>query len=278
MGVKKSAKVEFTFDNLGDENAERALWIQLSDRNLISDELLQHKFKNDPEMEKIRLNRETRERGSGSRVPKSGPYYDPQFGEALKKLALQTGVMTPSEVGLRKDATLRDMKTFEREKGEKPALEMRQPSQEANKKEASPPAGRPKNSKDSKKRKREFKPKVRATLEIWLRNAQIKISEILNPHILNAANKEDMRRLSGKQTADAEQLKFKAMYNLKPLDKITVTTINEAVRGSDIGGETMTTYNDWVDQISQDMDRPLTLDELKQVQANIYIANVGEEE
>ena len=110
MGFRFPGKVEYDIDNLGDEVAEKSLLIQLADRNLISDELLQYRFGHDPDMEKIRLNRENRERDSGSAVPKSGPWYDPQVGVSYKKIALQKGVLTPGQVGLKQDAQKREMR------------------------------------------------------------------------------------------------------------------------------------------------------------------------
>ena len=85
---------------LSNEEAEKALLIQLADRNLISDELLQSRFGFDPDMEKTRLNRENREENQLRMVGKAGPYHDPQPENAFKKISLQSGVVTPSEVGL----------------------------------------------------------------------------------------------------------------------------------------------------------------------------------
>src|SRR5690606_11461642 len=89
MGFRFPAKVEFDIDNLGDEIQEKALLVQLADRNLISDELLQQRFKHDPEMEKIRLNRENKDRKGDYMVQKSGPFHSPEFDKELKKVALQ---------------------------------------------------------------------------------------------------------------------------------------------------------------------------------------------
>jgi hypothetical protein len=88
MGFKYPAKIEFDRMDLSNEDAEKALLVQLADRNLISDELLQSRFGFDPDMEKSRLNRESRERKSDRMIQKSGPWHDPQFQNSLKKIAL----------------------------------------------------------------------------------------------------------------------------------------------------------------------------------------------
>jgi len=277
MGFRFPARVEFTFDNLGDEASEKALWIQLADRNLISDELLQYKFKNNPELERIRLNREARERSQGKMIPKSGPYYDPQFGVALKKLALQTGVMTPGQVGLREDADTRDLKTFKVVDGEKPALEMRAlQTKPQESKKPSGPKGRPKNSKDTKKRERKFKPQVRAAIEIWAGETQNAIDEVVNPYILGITNKKTMRSLNSKEIEIAKKLKFKALFNLNPFDSVTENTVRFALTGSDISNEVIGIYKDWIYQVGVDVGRTLSSDEIKQVQVHLY-ASIKEE-
>jgi hypothetical protein len=55
MGFKYPAKIEFDRMDLSNEEAEKSLLIQLADRNLVSDELLQKRFGFDPDMEKVRL-------------------------------------------------------------------------------------------------------------------------------------------------------------------------------------------------------------------------------
>ena len=101
MGFKYGAKIEFDRMDLSNEDAEKALLVQLADRNLISDELLQSKFGIDPDMEKSRINRESRERKSNRMVQKAGPWSDPQFENTLKKIALQLGIVTPNRLRFR---------------------------------------------------------------------------------------------------------------------------------------------------------------------------------
>src|SRR5699024_5184503 len=74
MGFRHYAEVEFDQTILANEDTEKQLLIQLCDRNLISEELLQIRFGMKPNMEKVRLNREKRERDAGTRVRKAGQW------------------------------------------------------------------------------------------------------------------------------------------------------------------------------------------------------------
>jgi hypothetical protein len=90
MGFKYAAKIEFDRMDLSNEDVEKSLLVQLADRNLISDELLQTRFGFDPDMERTRLNKENRDRKTERMVNKAGPWYDPLPENSLKKIALQT--------------------------------------------------------------------------------------------------------------------------------------------------------------------------------------------
>ena len=166
MGFRYAGKIEFDKMDLSNEDAEKSLLIQLVDRNLISDEILQSRFGLDPDMEKSRLNREKRDRDGGRMIEKSGPWFDPQFENSLKKMSLQLGIVTPSQVGLELE---------KKKNGEKNAIEMKisntptklaiDPTSDSLPKESGD--GRPKLSKDKTKRKTKiFKPQTGAILLI----------------------------------------------------------------------------------------------------------------
>jgi hypothetical protein len=85
-----------------------------------------------------------------------------------------------------------------------------------------PGQGRPKNSKDTQKRKtKKFAPQTGASLQLWAIEAQDKISEILNPHLLEFYNKKNMRSLSKSEYDEAEATKTKIFLSLKPMELIT---------------------------------------------------------
>jgi len=272
MGFKYPAKIEFDRMDLSNEDTEKALLIQLADRNLISDELLQTKFGFDPDMEKSRLNRETRERKSDRMTRKAGPWFDPQIENSLKKIVLQTGTVTPSQVGL----------DLEKKKaGEKSALELKVPAAPTMKlandsPESLPKApgqGRPKTSKDSQKRKTKvFQPQTGATLMIWANKAQDKINEIINPVLLDFYNKKNLRSLSSIEFSEAEEIRTKILFGLQPMSKIDEDSImgSFAQIDSPENKYKIYEYKNWLKSIEQTLNQSLSVEEQKQAKASFY--------
>jgi hypothetical protein len=285
MGFRYPAKIEFDRMDLSNEDSEKALLVQLADRSLISDELLQTRFGFDPEIEKSRLNKESRERESNRMVPKSGPWYDPQFEDSLKKIALQIGLATPSQVGL----------DLEKKKaGEKTALELKQPStpkptQLAKDSPESLPGqpgeGRPKNSKDQEKRKtKQFSPQTGAGLMIWAAKAQDAIAEVVNPLMLEFYQKKNLRSLSASESKEIESLKTKLLFSIEPYSKIDKDMVlnKMSVVDSSISQKMCAEYHNWLKRLSADLMEPLSVDDQKQAKASFYhmvyyhINNYGE--
>lgn len=270
MGFKYPAKIEFDRMDLSNEDAEKALLIQLADRNIISDELIQMKFGIDPNMEKFRLNRESRDRNSERMVQKAGPYYDANFENNLKKIALQLGIATPSQVGL-------DLEPNKR--GEKNAIQMKSEFPPASKIPGNPGPvgvsgqGRPKNSKDSKQRKeRDFAPRTGASLAVWANDAQEKISEILNPIMLEFYNKDNLRKLSAKESFELDNLKTKILLNTQPNINIDENYINKTISSIDTDSITykLNGLNYWIKNISNELNKQLTNEEIKLIKSSFY--------
>lgn len=268
MGFRLPAKVEFDITNFGDEASIKALLVQLADRNIISDELLQRKFGHDPDMEKVRISRENRDRKDGRAVPKAGAFHDPDFELALKKIALQSGVATPSEVGL-------DLAP--KKKGEKSALDLKN-AQMKEKQKGVPQQGRPKNSSDTTKRKtKTFKPKLKAnSVELWALSIQDKISEVVNPIVLSHYNKKDLRKLTSAEFDSLEHMKFSALLNIQPFANIDEKVIQAALETNFSYKQVKSVYKDYVSQISKLLDRPLVIEEKRKIQANIYSQLYGD--
>jgi len=270
MGFRFPAKVEFDRMDLSNEDAEKALLIQLADRNIVSDELLQRVFGFDPDMEKTRLNRESKQRDSERMVQKAGPFFSPQLEDSLKKIALQTGVATPSQVGLELE---------KKKPNELPALQMKAPSPfgggspTTDKLPGQPQQGRPKNSKDTEKRKtKQFSPQTGASLQLWAIEAQDKISEVLNPHLLEFYGKKNMRSLSNAEYDEAEATKTKIFFSLDPLATITeelVLSKLNTINSIDINLKSHE-FNELIKGIAREMDRTPTTEELKYTKAYFY--------
>jgi len=271
MGFKYSAKIEFDRMDLSNEEAEKALLVQLADRNLISDELLQSRFGLDPDIEKIRLNRENRERNSNRMVPKAGPWYDPMFEENLKKTALQIGLATPSQVGINLE---------NRKSGEKTVLEMRTPVNKfENVKDSSeslkgePQQGRPKNSKDSEKRKtKDFSPQTGAKINLWADSAQERIAEIINPILLNYFDKKNMRSLSNDEYSQVEEMRTKALLSASPYEILNEKSIGNIL--SNIEDKNLNNiykyYLQFLNSMISSYGRELTVGELKNLKSYFY--------
>jgi len=267
MNFKQPAKIEFDRMDLSNEEAEKALLIQLADRNLISDELLQTRFGLDPDMEKSRLVREKKERKSKKMIQKAGPWHDPNPENALKKIALQSGIVTPSEVGLPLEP---------KKEGEKNSLELKQaltPTKLAKDSAESlpgePQQGRPKLSKDSSKRSpKQFSPQTGAKLILWANQAQEQINDIINPIMLDFFNKKNLRSLSSDQSKELDRLKTGLFLSLKPFCIISSETIVSNMKN--INYQLIDQYSVWLKQLSSDLSKDLTVDDQKQAKASFY--------
>jgi len=275
MGFRYPAKIEFDRMDLSNEDAEKALLIQLADRNIVSDELVQRSFGFDPEIEKSRLNRETKERDSDRMVEKAGPWHDPQFENSLKKISLQTGLTTPSQVGLKLEP---------KKSGEKTLLELKVPTippgaaPQPTKQKGIPEQGRPRNSTDKQKRKtREFAPRTGAALNIWSMETQDKISNILNPILLDFYSKKNMRSLSSSEYNEAEITKTKIFLSIDPFSEITEDLVLSKLNtiNSIESNMMFQQYQNFTKSVMAEINRSPSSDELKFIKAYLYQAVYG---
>lgn len=245
MGFRFPAQIEFDYMYLEDPAAMGTLLMNMADRNIVSDELVQRYVKAKPNVENRRVKRENDQKDE-----KVSPFHQVDQDHALKKIALQSGITTPSEVGL---------KLEEKRKGEKSALELKQ-------KNSGPPApnkkvglpGRPKNSPDTQKRKEKiFKPKIKASAEIWAKDAQTNISSLLNPVLVQSFKKTSMRQLTAAEFNTVEKIKFEILCSLTIGDEVDKNTIAQASEHPipHIHRE----FELWI----QDIDRKLTIDQIR---------------
>ena len=267
MGFRQPAQVEFDFMQLDDPASMMQLMINLADRNIISDEFVQRQVKAKPNIEKKRIENETKQRNRGSMQEKVSPYHAVDKDFAKEKIALQTGVATPSQVGLKLQPKSDD---------EMSALEMRSKPKNGTPKVEAPTngpgeRGRPKNSTDEKPReRREFKPALKATTELWAREAQDKIAKIINPVLLEDFDKKNMRSLTAEQNAKAEKVKFEILCSLPPNCEVTevsvATAIKEGMNCKSIHNECDT----WVSEASEKVGRRLGIEEIRSIRASYY--------
>jgi len=272
MGFRFPAKIEFDRMDLSNEEAEKALLIQLADRNIVSDELIQRVFGFDPDTEKTRLNRESRERKSNRMVKKAGPFFDANFENVAKKMAMQLGLATPSQIGIeleeKKKGELNSVEVKTKNTPPKPAI-----TNISEKLPGQPQQGRPRNSKDSEKRKtKEFAPQTGASLNIWSIEAQDKISEIVNPLLLDFYNRKNMRSLLQSEYDEAEATKAKIFFSMEPFAEVTEDLVLgklNTINSIDIN-EKYKKYKTFSKSLHNEINRPLTAEETKYTKSYLY--------
>lgn len=274
MGFRFPAKIEFDRMDLSNEEAEKALLIQLADRNIISDELIQRVFGFDPETEKTRLNRENRERKSNRMVKKAGPFFDANFENVAKKMAMQLGLATPSQIGIELDKKKEgELNSVEVKSQFPPIKNSPLPDNTSDSLPGQPQQGRPRNSKDSNKRKtKEFSPQTGASLNIWSIDIQEKISEIINPLLLEFYDKKNMRSLSHSEYEEAEATKSKIFFSIEPFAEVTedlVLSKLNTINSIDIFTKYQH-YKTFSKLLLNEINRPLTTEETKYTKSYLY--------
>lgn len=185
------AEIEFDITNFGDEEAEKKLWIDLADRNIVSHEWVQRRFGAVPKLEDTRLKREEKARQEDRGVQKAGPWHDPHQKEA-------------------------------------DSLKLKEMNNRDNKLAQTP--GRPKNSRDIEPRKtRRFVPQVRARLDA--RKRFDAVSELVNPFFLHRFKKDSLRALSSEQSGELEKIKLLAFFSHANCDPSIFTHLSDGNNG-----------------------------------------------
>jgi len=276
MGFRFPAKIEFDRMDLSNEDTEKALLVQLADRNLISDEMLQQRFGFDPDMEKTRLNRENRDRKSNRMVKKAGPFFDANFETAAKKMAMKLGLATPSQIGIELDKKKKGELNAVEVKSQFPPIKNNPVGGGANNTDSlsgQPQQGRPRNSKDSDKRKtKQFSPRTGASLNIWSIEAQDKIANILNPILLDFYNKKNMRSLSNTEYSEAEVIKAKIFFSIEPFAEVTEELVLpklNTINSIDINNQ-YNKYKEFNKALNNEINRNLTAEEMKYTKSYLY--------
>jgi hypothetical protein len=226
MGFRHKAFVQFDQMSLSDEAAEKNLLIQLADRDIISQETLLQRFKEIPQIEKIRLQREVAERAEEKNPNKASPFHTPQHKENLEKIALQSGKVLPSDVGI-KSSVPKDLLVppkIPSPFGGGGVPQSPKPSS---------PNGRPPLSPDTEPRKKRVdKPKSKpgvAELVVWAEETWDNISDVLNNAFLNHKNKKNLRQLTKAEVNDLEQLKLDVLTNIDLLSRVDTKSIHKVL-------------------------------------------------
>jgi len=217
MGFRRPAYIHFDQMSLADDATEKNLLLQLADRDIISHETILERFKEIPSVEKIRLKREFKDRDKEDAPNKAGPYHNPQKEHELEKIGLQSGKVTPQDVGL--ETSVPDDILMPKPE---PKAPIGGPPNEKKKKEDK--NGRPKFSTDTKPRKqREEKPKSKpglAELIVWSQESFDSISSVVTDAFLKMNNKKNLRQITKSESFDLERIKLDVLTSIEPMQDV----------------------------------------------------------
>ena len=218
MGFRQIPTIRFDHMTLNDESAEKNLLIQLVDRNMISVETLQERFKEDPIIEKYRIERERKDRDNDKMPKQASPYHDPQMDEKADK------------------------------EKEKIVLQ--------NKNKPVSPNGRPKFAGDTKPRKKKrILPRGASAIFSWASKAQNMVAELITPALLSFYQKSNLRQLTTAEFDTVEKLKFAVLSHLSPEDDICEERLNAIISefGGSIDAEIKEIFDDLVGENKLDI-------------------------
>jgi len=300
MGFRLPARVHFDQMVLSDEASEKNLLIQLADRSIISTETLVERFGEIPEIEKIRIRREVKDRKNEAMPQKAGPYHNPQHRNDLEKIALTKDSMQPEDFGLvpspdtgnhpltdpqdRRDKISiedqkeeKDDKKFDKEQKREEIKQKNAPPEEKFDPKGRPEDGRPKNSKDQFKRKqKEVKPRESVNSEfvnisLWATEAQNKISEIINPALLAHYDKASLRSLTKSEMDQLEHLKLCILCGIEPFIEIDADIINSLLKKPEALTKTIVaSLKIFRSDFNERNDRQPSIDEVRQMHVSAY--------
>jgi len=266
MGHAKPAIVKYSKMTLTDEAAIKTLLLGMYDRNIISLETAQEILGEDADLERIRMQREEKQREDGRLAKKAGPWYNPQHLEDLEKVALQSGQVTPSQVGLELDP---------KKGSEKLLMDVQKTVPPGTKKKGQPGQGRPKNKKDSTKRKQKrVLPRSKSEqikVYNWVRSTQQKITDVIDPIWLQLTAKKNLRSLSTEEFEQLETLKFGVLANLDWADDVSDEHIVFLAQQTDltIPDDVCNLYR----EATLGLDK-LTINERREMQAQAYLLSL----
>jgi len=199
MGFRYKAHIQFDQMTLSDESAEKNLLIQLADRDIISHETLIERFKEIPDIERIRLKREMEKRDTVG-PPKASPFHNANQKFELEKIDKQAKVA----------------------------------KQNAPKSPTAPnPNGRPLLKQDTNVRKKRVdKPKSKpgvAELLVWSETAWENISNTINDSFLDIKQKKNLRQLTKSEISEIENIKLDVLTNIPIMSNINEKAIHKVL-------------------------------------------------
>jgi len=226
MGFRLPAEIHFDSIVLSDEAAQKNLLIQLADRDIISQETLLERFREMPQIERVRTNREERDRSKNPNSPrKAGPFHNPHHAEDMAKIAITKDVLDSDEYFDRLGLPYKEVEV------EKETKSPNIPTAPENKVDVKQ-NGRPPFTPDSNPRKkRRVLPRsgepTAATL--WGIEAQESISKYMTPIACKHYGKSDARALSKSEVSELEYIKLCIFTGMQPMVEVTPEVIQQVL-------------------------------------------------
>ena len=239
MGFRFPAEMHFDSIILSDEASEKQLLIQLADRDIVSHETLLERFGEMPNIEKIRVRREEKERENDMLSPnKAGPYHNPQHKEDIAKIALSKDALDNKEyldhLGLPPGSMNESEDKIPLKENPRRIDERRDVEQLESTKDRTdnPDGGRPRFSRDKQKRKQKrVLPRSSDSVSVclWAINAQKEISELVAPMATHHFSKKNIRSLTKSEFDELEYLKLCILTGMQPYMEITPELVQALV-------------------------------------------------
>jgi hypothetical protein len=192
MGFKLPAEIHFDSIILSDESAQKKLLMDLSDRGVLSDETLLERFREIPNIEKVRVKREEKNRSSDINSPKKAG--EPKIEESQPSNKITEEKKSVVDDGGRpkfsKDKITRKQKRVLPRSGDASLF----------------------------------------ALSTWCIHAQEKISEVMTPIACEHYKRSDARSLSKTQIDELEYLKLCIFTGMEPMMEITNEVIQDIIK------------------------------------------------
>lgn len=224
MNFKTPAKIMYDNIILNDETAEKALWLQALDRNIVPVEAVQERFGRIPEIDNLLIMRERKAQQSGKMVLKVSPYEDPEPDLSLTKIYAQAGTVMPSELPPKFNLHLKEPSAEHQEIKDNIFPAPPEPVAPAKPTPAAKPKGvsgqgRPSGAGDKTKRKQRIpKPSSKAEEFILLTQKaklfQGAIAQVIDPYFLDKFNKNSLHELTSGEAIEAGKFKMNLLLNM----------------------------------------------------------------
>jgi hypothetical protein len=278
MNFQRGATVEFDHMTLSDEAAEKALYIQLADRDIISIDTILERFGEIPEIEMLKRRREDRLRKVGQMSEKASPYHAPEKMHERVVAALSRGYLSPEQAEIEIPTEFQGQKSPFDKQLEAQIKAKQMGGTTSPKKKGGGTGGRPKTSKDSSPRKRTPKPLAASNESVdflshlvWAKDAQAKISNLVTPAILAHFNKKNLRSLSAEETEQAERIKFRLLCSLRPFTEVNEEQLAPILSAGMLSnGAANLIYKKYLEFLKNKNSRDPTFEELRLIQASAY--------